>query len=347
MDFFEGDFLKKGAFLKNPDDGSLIIASGGQLDIVKDFSSPQKDVFYLKDFYSENFLRYLPEKILRLSVSEQKEFLHSLPESDPKYQSIGTEDRIYEEDFRDLMRTFGGALRKVVMISRENFIPDEYEVFIPHLIRKALTFGAGIPYGLWGKDFGIIGSTPEELFHIKDGLLTTHALAGTAEAGKESELLSSTKDLLEHNLVIQDITEKLTPYSNNIETGETHCSPFKNIIHLKTDIKAAVSDDINLSSLVSALSPTAALGGYPKKESMKFLRDTRYSRKYPERSFGSAMGMVTGNEARFIVMIRNVQWRNDTLFIESGGGVVPGSELKKELKEISWKRNLVKDHYLC
>ncbi|MFL5784545.1 MAG: chorismate-binding protein [Bacteriovoracaceae bacterium] len=341
-----GNFSEKGAFLKDPSDGSLVFATGGQFDIVKTFRAEAREAFYLKDFYSDTYLRYSPETILRLTPEDQQKLLHKLPDGNPGFQSIGTEDRIYEEDFRDLMKSFSGSLRKVVMISRENFIPLMDSNILPHLVKKALSFGAGIPYGIWGKDFGVIGSTPEELFRLKEGILKTHALAGTSRVGQENELLNSQKDLLEHNLVIQDITEKLMPFSGKVESGNTYTSGFKDIIHLKTDIQAAVSDDVNIADMVSSLSPTAALGGYPKKESLRFLKETRYFKKYPERSFGSTLGIVSKTESSFIVMIRNIQWRKDTYFIESGGGIVPGSELSKELSEISWKRNVVKEHYL-
>jgi menaquinone-specific isochorismate synthase len=346
MAILEGNFLEKGAFLKNPDDETLIVGTGGEFEIVRDFVPENREVFFLKDFYSDNYLRYTPAHIHHLNSEDVKKLLSELIEMKPNFESLGTEDHIYEEDFRDLLKKFSGNLRKVVMISRESFSVDDSKNVIPYLIRKALTFGTGIPYGVWGTDFGIIGSTPEELFSLKKGLLSTHALAGTSKKGQEEELLHSQKDLLEHNIVVQDISEKLIPFSDQIQVSDTYITEFKNIIHLKTDISAAVSDDTNIMSLVNALSPTAALGGYPKKESMNFLRSTRYTKKFPERSFGSAMGVVTRQDSRFIVMIRNVQWKNHTFSIESGGGVVPGSELKKELNEISWKRNVVKDHYL-
>ncbi|MES2526861.1 MAG: chorismate-binding protein [Bdellovibrionota bacterium] len=346
MPILEGDFPEKGAFLKNPEGDTLIFGTGGQFDVVKNFSPENHEVFFLKDFYSDSYLRYAPEKIHHLSPLDVTKLIQELETVRPAFQSLGTEDRIYEDDFQDLLKSFSGILRKVVMISRENFMAENPEGTIPHLIRKALTFGTGSPYGLWGINFGIIGSTPEELFTLKKGILTTHALAGTSKKGQEAELMNSQKDLLEHNLVVQDISEKLNAFSDKIHVTETYTTEFKDIIHLKTDITAAVSEDTDIVSLVTALSPTAALGGYPKKESMKFLRSTRYTKKYPERSFGSAMGLVTRQESRFVVMIRNVQWKNDTFFIESGGGVVQGSELKKEMNEISWKRNVVKDHYL-
>lgn len=346
MAILEGHFLEKGAFLKNPADDTLIIGVGGQFETVKNFTPEAREVFYLKDFYSDSYLRYFPEKIYHLKSEDIQTFLSELEVTPPHVQSLGTEDHLYEEDFQDLLKNFSGNLRKVVMISRESFTTGASANVLFHLLRKALTFGTGIPYGLWGKDFGIMGSTPEKLFTLKAGLLQTHALAGTSQKGHEEELLHSPKDLLEHNLVVQDISEKLTQFSEKINVGQTYTTEFKNIIHLKTDISAAVSEDTNIMSLVSALSPTAALGGYPKKESLHFLRSTRYAKKYPERSFGSAMGLVTNDESHFVVMIRNVQWHKDTLYIESGGGVVPGSELKKELNEISWKRSVVKDHYL-
>lgn len=344
MAVFEGS--DKGAFLKNPSDGSLLIGVGGQFDVVKTFRAEDQEVFYLKDFYSDNYLRYLPARTLKLGTSEQEKLLNELPVTTPGFRDIGNEDHTYQDDFEDLLKAFSGSLRKVVMISRENYRAETPQTASLYLVKKALTFGAGIPYGMWGKDFGIIGSTPEELFSLKEGELKTHALAGTSRKGLEAELLNSQKDLLEHNLVIQDISEKLTPFSGKVEVSETSTYGYKDIIHLKTDIHAAVSDDVDVSALVTALSPTAALGGYPKKESLRFLRETRYFKKHPERSFGSAMGVVSKNEARFVVMIRNVQWKKETYFIESGGGVVPGSELQKELDEIALKRNVVKEHYL-
>lgn len=338
--------MEKGAFLLNPADGNFLIGTGGQFDMVRSFRRENREVFYLKDFYSDAFLRYTPEHIHRLTLDEAKTFFRGGDLPRPVFQSVGTEDHIYRQDFQDLLKAFSGPLRKVVMISRENFVCEGAQDITRHLIQSALTFGTGIPYGVWGSDFGIIGSTPEELFSLRDGLLSTHALAGTTKKGQEGELLQSQKDLLEHNLVVQDITEKLTPFSEKTDVGETYTSEFKDIVHLKTDIQAAVDDDVDLSALVASLSPTAALGGYPKKESLRFLRETRYFKKYPERTFGSTMGVVTRSEARFVVMIRNVQWKKDTYFIECGGGVVPGSELGKELAEISWKRSVVKDHYL-
>src|SRR5690606_20513453 len=117
--------------------------------------------------------------------------------------------------------------------------------------------------------------------------LKTFALAGTAKIEDKEEFLNSRKDRHEHNLVIQDIEEKLRPFLNSIKTSETKLHPYKSIVHFKTDIEGELLSDVDFTKLTSILSPTAALGGYPKEASLNFLKTSQYGRKYPDRYFGS------------------------------------------------------------
>src|SRR5690606_18807004 len=107
------------------------------------------------------------------------------------------------------------------------------------------------------------GASPELLFKIKDRKLETFALAGTAKKEDGEILLGSQKDRHEHNIVIEDIKEKLTPYCQDISIGETHLHPFKHIVHLRTNFKAQITDAKKFIDLSRNMSPTAALGGYP------------------------------------------------------------------------------------
>ena len=122
--------------------------------------------------------------------------------------------------------------------------------------------------------------------------------------------------------------------------------PFKNIIHLRTEIEALVDDSLEYTELTNALSPTAALGGYPQKTSLNFLKHSNYTNKYPERYFGSCFGLISEDARQFVVSIRNIQWKKQFLYIESGGGVVLESDFRKELEEIHLKRETIRKHYL-
>jgi isochorismate synthase EntC len=273
-------------------------------------------------------------------------WLAGVPDDHPPVASLGNDDDLYENDFAQLRVSFGNGLEKVVLISRETYAPFDRDRTPKLLMKRAFSFGTGTPYGLWGAGHGVVGSTPELLFDLQGARLRTFALAGTARRGLENELLRSPKDRHEHELVVTDIREKLAPFATMIDVGQTHLLPYKTLVHLKTDLIAAVSPDLDLTALANALSPTAALGGYPKDLALRFLKATAYARKYPARTFGSAFGVVTPERKQFVVSIRNVQWEGPRLFIESGGGVVPASELGKEVEEFCLKRNTIRKHYL-
>lgn len=342
LKWLDRDFFKLGAFLSSSDGEYVTFAKGGSFTVVEQFLETADPVFYLKDFYQNTYLAYIPANTFKIRRSEV-----SIPEvGHDHFSPISNDDDLYQKDFSLLQSVFGPELQKVVLVSREDYESFEGERTITHLIKKAFEFGTGIPYGFWDGQYGVIGSTPELLYHAKGGSLETFALAGTARLGEENKLLHSSKDRHEHDLVIQDIREKLQAFTDQITVGETGIHAYKAIVHLKTNITAQMPAATNYTDLTNSFSPTAALGGYPKSASLNFLKGSNYGIKYPKRYFGSTFGLITEESKTFIVSIRNVQWENKHLFIESGGGVVPESVFEKELDEIHLKRNTIRKHYL-
>lgn len=345
MDWCDEEFFALGAYQSDLESGKILLAKGGQVEKVKAFSPFTGTSFYLKDFFTDQYLQYRPRETRLVSSEEIVSELTSRM-APASFVSMGNEDLLYQNDFLNLQSKFGLGLDKVVLISREEFKANQAILGRRNIILRSLKFGTGTPYGFWHEEYGIAGSTPEKLYSLKNNLLKTLALAGTSRKGQEDELLRSEKDRHEHNLVIQDLEEKLSRFSSEIEMGVTGILNFKDIIHLKTEIEAKVSDSLDLGKLTNLLSPTAALGGYPKERALRFLQSSGYQQKYPQRYFGSAFGVVSPEFTQFVVMIRNVQWRNNIFYIESGGGVLPESILESELEEINLKRSVIRTHYL-
>lgn len=344
--WFDSEFFLKGAFITSVDGETITIGKGGSHSYVSHFKENPRPIFYLKDFFQNSYLAYTPATILECTREELNEYLSEIKINAESFPSVGSDDHLYEKDFQILKNSFNKDLEKVVLVSRETYENFQGEKTIKRLLKKAFEFGAGIPYGFWTEKYGVIGSTPEPLYEIDFDELKTIALAGTAKRGSEKELLSSKKDLHEHKLVVQDIKEKLSPFVLELDISETTTSQYKDIIHLKTEITAVIDDSLDFTELTNTLSPTAALGGYPKDNALKFLGHTLYSKKYPERYFGSCFGLISEDTQEFVVSIRNVQWNEKTLFIESGGGIMPESILAKELEEIHLKRQTIRKHYL-
>lgn len=343
--WLDRDFFQGGAFLTHADQQKVIFGKYGTYQNVDKFLENEKPVFYLKDFYQNKYLAYLPGEILEVSKITVMEWLKTKTFAHLPFTPVTNEDSTYQKDFKLLSDSWKNGLEKVVMVSREQYEGFSSDQSIKHFFKKAFEFGVGQPYGFWNTEYGVIGSTPELLFNITQQTLKTFALAGTAKQGSEVELLKSPKDRHEHDLVIKDISEKLEPFVSDLYIHETEIEPYKNIVHLKTDIEAKVFKSVDLTRLTNTLSPTAALGGYPKDLSLKFLQTTNYGKKYPQRYFGSCFGVVSKEFVEFVVSIRNIQWEENTLFIESGGGVVPESVYEKEISEIHLKRNTIRKHY--
>lgn len=341
LDWIDEEFFKTGAFIEIQS-GEILLAKGGEVHTVIRFPEElEEGVLYLKDFYGEKTKLYRPRQTVRVP----KEQLSLLDHKKTSAIISSNQDHLYRKDFHKLMESFSADLSKVVLISRETYKASSPEKACRQLISSALGSDFGYPYGFWNMGEGITGSTPELLFDHKRSKLYTYALAGTSVRGKEDELLKSQKNLVEHDFVVKNIKEFLQGFSLLVTAGKTRTHHYGELIHLRTDIQAQLSPGVKIGEIVSDLSPTAALGGYPKNKALDFLKETKYHEKFSERIFGSAFGVTLGEETRFLVLIRNVQWKDDEFFIESGGGVVPSSNLEDELLEIARKRSLIRDQY--
>lgn len=333
--WFDEEFFQTGAFLRL-DSGKILFGKGGGSKLIERL--PQKlseGHFYVKSFFNNQIREYSPREFHLF----EKSAFSNLLRQEMAIESAGNSDELYAQDFLSLKKTFGPNLKKAVLISREAFNSPTPSKSLNQVLINALASEAGESYGLWESGAGIIGVTPEILFDLQNNTLSSFALAGTDKSGNEEKLIHSRKDLHEHELVVQNITEVLSPFAAEINTGFIKIHPYRHLIHLRTDIQAKLKSDFVLSDILDSLSPTAALGGYPKEEALLFLKTTQYAKKFPDRIYGSTMGATHDGKIRFAVMIRNVQWKDDTFFIESGGGVVPESTLENETQEIRLKRN--------
>ena len=337
-------FYKTGSFISSDDGEAVIFCKGGEVREEKS-GTDLRDVTFIKKFFTDEYLVHVPEEKLKLSLSEIRKCVRSFLPSDFTLRTEANQDEVFRQDFNRLKPLIPSALSKAVLLSREEYSSSDHELLKKNIIARAFELPQGRPYGFWHEQSGIVGCTPETLFEVRDGVLTSEALAGTAKLGHEVDLLHSAKDRGEHDFVIRDISEKLRSLDLEVSIGETVTKAFSQIIHLKTPVTANLKQPLNLMKLAARLTPTAALGGYPAKQSMNFLETMDYSKIFPDRIFGSVIGHLSSNSVA-LVMIRNLQWEQETFIIESGVGVVSNSELSQELTELKMKREVVRSHYL-
>ena len=119
---------------------------------------------------------------------------------------------------------------------------------------------------------GLVGSTPEMLVRLEAGLATSRVLAGTIQrsGGASTDLALATalsrssKDLEEHEYAVASVAAALEPFCSALNVPETpYVLELPNVLHLASDVTAAVEPGVTALGLAAALHPSAAVCGTP------------------------------------------------------------------------------------
>ena len=236
-----------------------------------------------------------------------------------------------------------GDIQKAV-IARDITITAENPIDIHAvLMRLRQSFGSSYRYCIGN----LIGASPELLVSVQDHTISSHPLAGTAprtgDAATDEQaalkLLASTKDHIEHRVVIDMVHDTLLPYCSYLDwESEPSIVTVANVQHLGTRIEGALSDPpAHVLDLVALLCPTPALGGHPSDTAIQLIQDVE---GFSRGNYGGAVGYcdASGN-GTFAVTIRCAQFSPDrkAARLFAGGGIVAASDPQSELAETQAK----------
>jgi len=242
---------------------------------------------------------------------------------------------------RDAVRN--GRLTKAV-IAREIAVTadrpiDRHGV----LLRLKASFGSSYRYAV----DGLIGASPELLVEVDGATVRSHPLAGTAprsgdvtqDAAIAAALIASTKNQVEHRVVIDVVHDTLLPWCSFLDwEPEPSIVTVANVQHLGTRIEGMLSSPPpNVLELVRALSPTPALGGHPRADALALIADVE---GVDRGRYGGAVGWVdAAGNGTWAVTIRCAELSADgrTARLLAGGGIVADSDPLAELAETQAK----------
>jgi menaquinone-specific isochorismate synthase len=211
------------------------------------------------------------------------------------------------------------------------------------LLRLRASFGSSYRYSM----DGFVGASPELLVEVRDGVVRSHPLAGTAprtgdptaDARLAEELIASTKNQVEHRVVIDVVNDTLLRWCSYLDwEPEPQIVTVANVQHLGTRVEGPLSRPWpNVLELVKALSPTPALGGHPRDAALALIESVE---GFDRGRYGGAVGWVDARgNGTWAVAIRCAEFSHDRhrarLF--AGGGIVAESEPLAELAETQAK----------
>ncbi len=243
-----------------------------------------------------------------------------------------------------------GAIEKVVLARRCRI--RAARAFDPHAIHAALAerYPACIGFA-FGRGAGtFLGASPEMLVRQEGLRIASGSLAGTTARGRSPAedrrlaraLVESKKEQEEHAIVLRAIRESLATLCREIRSPESpRLVRLENVQHLHTPVTGTLRSPGSILSVVEALHPTPAVGGWPRAESLRVLRALE---PFDRGWYAGPVGWVdAAGNGEFAVGIRSARIRGNEADLFAGAGIVHDSDPSDELRETRAKLRAVLD----
>ena len=243
---------------------------------------------------------------------------------------------------RALGRIAEGGLDKVVT-ARELHIASGLEpIAVLNRLRSRYPSCVTFAFGRGAQTF--FGATPEQLVHFDGQRLQTDALAGSGprvgdparDADLAAELQRDPKELTEHAMVVTDVRDTLRACGAALDApSPTGVMELRRIMHLHTPISGRVPAGTTVLELASALHPTAAVAGLPRRVARDWISEHE---GFERGWYAAPVGWTTlDGRGEFRVALRCALTGPSETRLFAGGGVVEGADPDAELTETNIK----------
>ncbi|NHC10814.1 anthranilate synthase component I [Stutzerimonas degradans] len=254
------------------------------------------------------------------------------------------------EDFEQAVRRIkdyilAGDCMQVV-ISQRMSIPFEAA---PIDLYRALRCFNPTPYMYFFNfgDFHVVGSSPEVLVRVEDGLVTVRPIAGTrprgaseeADLALEQDLLSDSKELAEHLMLIDlgrnDVGRVAETGSVKV-TEKMVIERYSNVMHIVSNVTGQLKARLSAMDALRAILPAGTLSGAPKIRAMEIIDELEPVKR---GVYGGAVGYLAWNgNMDTAIAIRTAVIKDGELHVQAGAGIVADSQPALEWEETLNKR---------
>jgi len=219
---------------------------------------------------------------------------------------------------------------------------DPFEVY------RALRLLNPSPY-MYYFNFGstqLVGSSPEALVKVQDGLATLRPIAGTRKRGAteqldkalEAELLADPKEAAEHVMLVDLARNDLGRVAVG---GSVRVDPFRSIeryshvMHIVSGVSGRVAPGRDALDVLAATFPAGTVVGAPKVRAMQIIDALEPVR----RGFyaGTVGYLSVSGQMDQAIAIRTMMFHNDAYAYQAGAGVVADSSPEAEHDEVRHK----------
>ncbi|MCX8161576.1 MAG: anthranilate synthase component I family protein [Candidatus Bathyarchaeota archaeon] len=201
-------------------------------------------------------------------------------------------------------------------------------------------------YFLKMKDRFIIGSSPETLVRVKDGLIETYPIAGTRpvtgnpelDRALERDLLNDPKEIAEHIMLIdlaRNDIGKVSEFGSVSVTEFMRIHRYSYVQHIVSKVTGKLKEGYDYFDALRAVFPAGTVSGAPKVRAMEIIDELENVRRGP---YAGAVGYFSYNgNMDFAITIRTLFAKDGKFHIQVGSGIVADSTAENEWLETEFK----------
>ncbi|MBC7130921.1 anthranilate synthase component I family protein, partial [Candidatus Bathyarchaeota archaeon] len=192
----------------------------------------------------------------------------------------------------------------------------------------------------------IVGSSPEMLVRVENGLIETFPIAGTRprvddplknEALKR-ELLADPKERAEHVMLVdlaRNDVGRVAEFGTVSVPEFMQIYEYSHVQHIVSRVTGRLRKDCSCYDALRAVFPAGTVSGAPKVRAMEIIEESEPTRRGP---YAGAVGYFSYNgNADFAITIRTLMAKDNEAYIQVGAGIVADSIPEREWFETEHK----------
>ncbi|MED5219211.1 MAG: chorismate-binding protein, partial [Candidatus Neomarinimicrobiota bacterium] len=214
----------------------------------------------------------------------------------------------------------------------------------PETLYRALRTINPSPYMFHLKliDFDIIGASPELLVKVDDGTVEIRPIAGTRHRGNtEAEdiamaesLINDEKECAEHLMLLdlgRNDVGRISEFGSVTVPENMVIENYSHVMHIVSDVMGKLANDKDSFDALMSGFPAGTVTGAPKIRAMEIIHELEPDRR---DVYSGAVGYFdfAGN-VNTCIAIRTMIMKDQTVYFQSGAGIVHDSDPTKEYEE--------------
>ncbi len=197
-------------------------------------------------------------------------------------------------------------------------------------------------------EFAVVGSSPEILVRVHDGVMTLRPLAGTRprggdpaeDAAHEADLLADPKERAEHLMLLdlgRNDVGRVAKWGEVTVSESFAVERYSHVMHIVSNVHGPLRPECDAVDALLAGFPAGTVSGAPKVRAMEIIHDLE-----PERRgvYAGGVGYFSaGGDMDTCIALRTAVVKDGVMHVKAGGGVVFDSDPEAERQETLHKSN--------